>query len=41
LLYIFRACSTWENFYESLTKAKTILCNNQYRLIFESIIEKR
>ena len=27
---IFRACSTWESFHESLMKAKTILENNQY-----------
>jgi len=31
---IFCACSTWENFHESVTKAKTILCNNQYPTIF-------
>jgi len=27
---IFRACSNWENFHTSLTKAKTILEHNQY-----------
>ena len=27
---IYRACSTWKNFHESLIKAKMILENNQY-----------
>ena len=27
---IYRACSTWENFHTSLTKAKLILEKNQY-----------
>ena len=38
---IFRACSSWENFHTSLTKAITILQNNQYPLPFIEPIIKR
>ena len=31
---IFRACSNWYNFHESLNKAKTFLENNQYHKAF-------
>ena len=33
---IFRACSSWSLFHESLKKAKQILHNNQYPLFFTS-----
>ena len=36
---IYRACSSWHNFHDSLEKAKTILLNNQYPpSFFEPII---
>ena len=38
---IHRACSTWKNFHESLTKAKMILDNNQYPPSFYEPIIKR
>ena len=38
---IFRACSSWKNFHTSLTKAITILQNNQYPLSFIEPIIKR
>ena len=38
---IFRSCSTWKNFHESLEKAKVILINNQYPpMFFEPIIHR-
>ena len=38
---IYRACSTWKNFHESIEKAKTLLLNNQFPpTFFEPIIEK-
>ena len=37
---IFRACSTWENFHESIQRAKSILEKNQYPpQFYEGIIE--
>ena len=38
---IFRACSSWKDFHTSLTKATTILQNNQYPLSFIEPIIKR
>ena len=38
---IFRACSTWSNFHESLKKAKLLLTNNQYpESFYEPLIEQ-
>ena len=38
---IHRACSTWNNFHESLIKAKQILTNNQYpESFFEPLIKQ-
>ena len=38
---IYRACSTWANFHESLNRAKVILTKNQYpERYFESIIHE-
>lgn len=38
---IYHACSTWQNFHDSLTKAKSILENNQYPPSFyDPIIER-
>ena len=38
---IFRACSTWKAFHDSLKKAKVILLNNQYpESFFEPLIKK-
>ena len=38
---IYRCCSTWKYFHESMEKAKTMLKNNQYPVSFyEPIIEK-
>ena len=38
---IYRSCSTWKNFHESLKKAKQILEKNQYPpLFYDPIIEK-
>lgn len=38
---IFRSCSTWNNFHNSLEKAKSLLCNNQYPPAFYEPIIKR
>ena len=38
---IYRACSSWQNFYDSLGKAKRILEKNQYPLSFYTFIIKQ
>ena len=38
---IYRACSTWESFHDSIVKVKNLLHNNQYPPVFhENLIEE-
>ena len=39
--WIFRACSTWTHWHESINKAKAVLVQNEYpQLFYETIIKQ-